>query len=130
MLRAIDTTTAPRPFSNYAQAIVVPAGARMIHVSGQVGITRDGQIAEDARTQHELAWTHVLAILAAEGLDHRHIVDVHVFITDSGHVGLYREMRDHFLKGHKPAATLLIVSGLADPRLVVEVTVVAAAPAT
>ena len=44
---------------------------------------------------------------------------------------LYREVRDRMLKGHKPAATLLIVSGLADPRLVVEVAaVVAAAPAT
>jgi hypothetical protein len=34
------------------------------------------------------------------------------------------------LKGHAPAATLLIVSGLADERLVVEVDLVAAAPAT
>ena len=34
------------------------------------------------------------------------------------------------LKGHQPAATLLIVSDLAVPRLVVEADLVAAAPAT
>ena len=42
---------------------------------------------------------------------------------------LYRATRDRFLKGHKPAATLLIVAGLADERLVVEVDLVAAAEA-
>jgi enamine deaminase RidA (YjgF/YER057c/UK114 family) len=63
-------------------------------------------------------------------MDHRHVVDAHVYITDRAHIGLYRETRDQMLKGHRPAATLLIVSGLADPRLVVEVDLVAAAPAT
>jgi 2-iminobutanoate/2-iminopropanoate deaminase len=130
MLKAIETPKAPRPFSNYAQGIAVPAGARLIFVSGQVGARLDGDIPEDPRAQHELAWENVLAILAAEGLDHRHVVDAHVYITERAHIGLYREVRDRMLKGHKPAATLLVVSGLADPRLVVEVAVVAAAPAT
>ena len=75
-----------------------------------------------------------MAILAAAGMDHRNIVDAHVYITDRAHLDLYRQTRDRFLKGHKPAATLLIVAGLADERLVVEVDLVAAgeavAPAT
>ncbi len=130
MLKAIDTPNAPRPFSNYAQGIEVAPGSRIIHVSGQVGATIGGEIPEDAARQHQLAWENALAVLAAAGMDHRNIVDAHVYITDRAYISLYRETRDRMLKGHKPAATLLIVSGLADPRLLVEVDVVAAAPAT
>jgi 2-iminobutanoate/2-iminopropanoate deaminase len=130
MLNPIDTPNAPQPFSNYAQAIAIDAGARYVFVSGQVGATVSGEIPEDAARQHELAWNNVLAVLAASGMDHTNIVDAHVYITDRSQVALYRETRDRLLKGHKAAATLLVVSGLADPRLVVEVDVVAAAPAT
>ena len=130
MLKAIDTPNAPRPFSNYAQGIEVSPGSRIIHVSGQVGATVGGDIPDDPARQHELAWENALAVLAASGMDHRNVVDAHVYITDRAHISLYRETRDRMLKGHRPAATLLIVSGLADSRLVVEVDLVAAAPAT
>lgn len=130
MFKVIDTPNAPRPFSNYAQGIVVPPGSRIVHVSGQVGATVAGDIPEDPARQHQLCWDNVLAVLAAEGMNHRNVVDAHVYITNRAHVAIYRETRDRMLKGHKPAATLLIVSGLADARLVVEVDVVAAAPAT
>lgn len=129
-MKQIVTDSAPKPFSNYSQAVEIAPGSRILHVAGQVGIGLDGVIPADAATQHELAWTHVLAILEAAGMDHRNVVDAHVYITNPAHVGLYREVRDRMLKGHKPAATLLVVSGLADPRFVAEVSVVAAAPAT
>jgi 2-iminobutanoate/2-iminopropanoate deaminase len=127
-MKAISTPNAPKPFSNYEQGIEVPAGSRIVHVSGQVGATLAGEIPLDAPRQHELAWENALAVLAAAGMDHRNVVDAHVYITDRAHIPVYRETRDRMLKGHKPAATLLIVSGLADARLVVEVDLVAAAP--
>ena len=129
MLKPIETAKAPKPFSNYSQAVAIDPGARYLFVAGQVGATVAGDIPDDAARQHQLAWENVLAILAAACMDHRNIVDAHVYITDRSHIGLYRETRDRMLKGHRPAATLLVVSGLADPRLVMEVSVVAAAPA-
>jgi len=127
MLKEIATDAAPKPFSNYAQAIETPPGARMLFVAGQVGADPSGKIPENPEQQHRLAWANVLGILKAAGMDHRNIVDARVFITDRSHVGLYRQVRDEVLKGHKAAATLLVVAGLADPRLVMEVTVVGAA---
>ena len=50
-------------------------------------------------------------ILKAAGMDHRNIVDARVFITDRAQVALYRQVRDEVLKGHKAAATLLVVAG-------------------
>jgi 2-iminobutanoate/2-iminopropanoate deaminase len=128
MIKAITTGQAPRPFSNYSQGTEIAAGSRVVHVSGQVGATVAGDIPADPARQHELAWANALAVLAAAGMDHRNVVDAHVYITDRSHIGLYRDTRDRMLKGHRPAATLLIVAGLADERLVVEVDLVAAAP--
>ncbi|HRX37558.1 MAG TPA: RidA family protein [Aestuariivirga sp.] len=130
MLKPIRTETAPKPFSNYEQGIEIAPGARIVHVSGQVGAEVNGTIPADATRQHELAWDNALAILAAAGMDHTNVVDAHVYITDRSHLGISREVRDRKLKGHLPASTLLVVAGLADPRLVVEVDLVAAAPAT
>ena len=128
--RTLETDKAPKPLSAYAQGIEVPPGHRVVHVSGQVGVALDGQVPADPARQHELAWENALAVLAAAGMDHTHIVDAHCYITERAHLGIYRATRDRFLKGHKPAATLLIVAGLADERLVVEVDLVAAAEAT
>lgn len=129
MIKALETDNAPKPLSAYVQGMEIPPGHRVVHVSGQVGVTLSGEIPVDPARQHELAWENALAVLAAAGMDHRHIVDAHVYITEPAHLGLYRQTRDRFLKGHKPAATLLIVAGLADERLVVEVDLVAAAEA-
>lgn len=129
MLKMISTNGAPKPFSAYSQAIEVAAGSRYVFVAGQVGARPDGSIAENPEEQHRLAWANVLAILKEAGMDHRNIVEGHVYITDRSHIGLYRQVRDEALNGHRPAATLLVVAGLADPRLVVEVSVTAAAPA-
>lgn len=128
MVKPIETDNAPTPLSAYAQGIEVPAGHRVVHVSGQVGVSLDGDIPVDPARQHELAWQNAMAVLAAAGMDHSHVVDAHVYITERAHIGLYRATRDKFMKGHRPAATLLVVAGLADERLVVEVDLVAAAP--
>lgn len=129
MIRVLETDKAPKPLSAYAQGMEVPAGHRVVHVSGQVGVTLAGEIPTDPARQHELAWENAMAVLAAAGMDHSNIVDAHVYITERSHLGIYRATRDRYLKGHRPAATLLIVAGLADERLVVEVDLVAAAEA-
>jgi len=43
---------------------------------------------------------------------------------------MYREVRDKVMAGHEVASTLLIISGLANPDWVVEVAVIAEAPAS
>jgi 2-iminobutanoate/2-iminopropanoate deaminase len=126
MLKHIETSDAPKPFSNYSQAVEISGGARILHIAGQVGVDVDGNIPAEERLQHELAWRNVLAILKSQDMTARHLVDCHVFITNPQSVGLYREIRDRMLEGARPAATLVVVAGLADPRFKVEVAAVAA----
>jgi enamine deaminase RidA (YjgF/YER057c/UK114 family) len=127
MLKSLLTDRAPPPFSAYSQAVEVSVDSRLVFVSGQVGANADGSLVADEAGQHEQCWGNILAILAAGGLGAKDIVAVEAFVTTQSGVALYRETRDRMLKGARPASTLLIVAGLADPNWLVEISVVAAA---
>jgi enamine deaminase RidA (YjgF/YER057c/UK114 family) len=114
------------PLSRYSHAVLVPAGARTLHVSGQVGVRPDGTLAEGAEAQLEQSWQNVMAILAAAGMGAQDIVKVNTFLVPAVDVGLSREVRGRHLQGAAPASTLLVVAGLASPAYLCEIEVVAA----
>lgn len=125
MNRIISTDTAPPPFSDYAQAVEAPAGARTLYVSGQVGVNMDGTMPDDPLEQHENVWHHLFAILAAADMGPEDIVDVRCFVNSHEEVPRYRETRDKMLAGIKVPSTV-VVAPLADPSWRVEVAVTAA----
>lgn len=126
MNKAIETKNAPPPFSRYAQGVEIPAGHRIVTVSGQVGVDASGALPDDPVRQNELAWANVLAILEAAGMTKTDIVDVLAIVTDHDQVPVYREVRDRVLEGHVCGSTML-VCGLANPDWKVEIAVTAAA---
>ena len=119
-MREIATDAAPPSASRYAQGIEVPAGARWLRVSGQIGARPDGSLPADAEGQIEQAWRNVFAVLAAGGMAPGDLVDVVVLLTDRAFVPLYRAARDRMLGGHAPCSTLL-VTGLGHPDWLVEI---------
>lgn len=125
MNRTVSTAAAPPSFSAYSQAVETPAGARTLHVSGQVGIDLNGHLPANAEAQHEQTWTNIFAILAAADMDKTDIVDVWAVVTDPEGVPVFRQVRDRMLKGHLACSTLL-VCGLASPDWKVEIAVKAA----
>ncbi len=125
MNRIISTDKAPPPFSDYAQAVESPVGARTLYISGQVGARLDGTLPDDAREQHENTWKNLFAILAAADMGPEDIVDVRCFINSHDQVAMYREVRDQMLNGATPASTM-VVAPLANPDWLVEVAVTAA----
>lgn len=127
MVKYLHTDTAPASFSNYSQAVEVAPGSRIISVSGQVGVDLDGNLAGTEAGQHEQTWANIFAILKAQGMGPDNIIDVTAYLTSQSGVPLYRQARDKALGNARPASTLLIVSGLADPAWKVEITVMAAA---
>src|SRR5688500_3727055 len=115
------------PFSRYKQGASAPAGARWLHISGQVGATPDGTVPDDAEHQMELAWDNLFAVLADAGMTVTDLVKVDGFITRSELVPLYRTVRERRLAGHATASTLVVVAGLVVSSLLVEIQAVAAA---
>jgi len=125
VIRHIETNKAPPAFSNYSQAVAVPGSGELIYISGQVGVTIDGNLAEGEAAQHEQIWRNILGLLEAEGLGAGDIVEITGYITSQSGVPLFRQVRDKMLDGAKPASSLVIVSGLADPAWLAEISAIA-----
>lgn len=125
MIKSINTANAAAPFSAYSQAVEIPASARHLSISGQVGVTASGELPDDPIKQHEIAWQNIFSILDAANMDKADIVEVLAVVTDHQQVSTYRDIRDKMLEGHLCASTIM-VCGLANPKWKVEIAVRAA----
>ena len=125
-LEPINPPTVPASFSRYSQGVVAPGAARWLHVSGQVGIPVGGTLPDIFEEQARNAWRNVLGVLEGAGMTAADLVKVTAFVTRQSDVGQYRTVRDSMLGEAKPASTLVVVAGLADPRWLVEIEAVAA----
>jgi len=121
MNRAINPEGVAKPVSNYAQAVVHPAGAERIVISGQVGVRPDGSIVEGLEGQMTQAWANVLACLAGAGFARTDLVKATIYVTQPGQVAVYRRTRDAAMHGHLCANTYLEIAGLASPQFLVEI---------
>jgi 2-iminobutanoate/2-iminopropanoate deaminase len=105
----------------------VPAGSRVLYVSGQVGLDAKGKLGATIEKQCELVWKNIGQVLKAGGMAYRDIVKINAYVTDPRYVPAYRDARAKVLPDAPfPASTLVVVSGLVDPAMKVEVEVVAA----
>ena len=116
------------PARHYIHSMSVPAGYRIVSLSGQVGTLPDGTIPDGIRAQSVAAWNNVVHCLNAYDMTVKNIVKVVQYLTDPRFRDDHMTIRDRFLGDHKPTSTLLVVSGLAQPEMLVEVEVWAAGP--
>jgi 2-iminobutanoate/2-iminopropanoate deaminase len=121
MPRRINPRTIAAPASRYSHGVLHSARARRLVMSGQVGIAADGSIPTDLADQMEQVWDNIFAILAEAGMNVADLIKITAYVTVPGSVALYRTIRDRRLGNSSPAATYLEVSGLADPRFLVEI---------
>ena len=127
MVKHHNPSTVAPPFSSYSHGVEAAAGARWLHISGQIGVRPDGTLADGAEAQMEQAWRNVFAILDAAGMTRRDLVKTTIFLTVHGDTGLARRVRERMLEGATPASTLLFVAGLARPDFLIEIEAIAAA---
>lgn len=126
MTRAVTPTSIRAPFANYSHGVEIPPGARMLLVSGQLGVSADDAVPEDAEAQAALCFDNIAAILAEAGMTLGDIVRINAYVTDRDHLGAYMRARDRYVGDPPPASTLMIVSGFARPEFKVEIEVIAA----
>jgi reactive intermediate/imine deaminase len=115
------------PPNGYSHAVTFEG--RMVAVSGQVPVDRDGTVvgAGDAAAQTRQVFTNLGTALAAAGARLDQIVKLTVFLTDLGDLPAFRTVRDEFLDPERPPACSLVqVSGLVNPAFRIEVDALAA----
>lgn len=120
-MRRINPETIVTPTSQYSQAVLVPLSGERLIISGQIGVSQDGKVADGLEAQLEQAWRNILAILADAGFEKEHLVRLNIYVTQPGQVDVYRGVRDRVLQGHRCANTYLEISGLASPELLCEI---------
>ena len=110
----------------YSHGAEVPEGARLLFVSGQVGVDSRGKLQPTFEKQAVQVWKNIGQVLKAGGMTYKDIVKMTSFITDARFIPANRAARDQFITEPYPASTLLVVQGLADPAMLIEIEVVAA----
>ncbi len=118
------------PVARFSHGIELPAGARVVRTSGQLGLAADGTVPDGSKAQAIICFENIRQILKAGGMGPEDVFHVSAFVTDRSHMPGYMVARDAFLAAVEvlPSSTLLIVSGFTRPEFVVEVEVWAAAP--
>jgi enamine deaminase RidA (YjgF/YER057c/UK114 family) len=118
----------PAPAARYSHTALVEGAARWLHLSGQVPVAADGSVPGAAEAQAALVAQHLATALAHHGMRPENVVKLTTYITDRAMRPAWQPARDALFAGHRPpASTQLIVAGLADPRWMIEVELVAAA---
>jgi 2-iminobutanoate/2-iminopropanoate deaminase len=125
-LRPLSPKSLAAPLARYSPAIEVPAGARLVFVSGQLGIDAKGETPESAEAQAELCFGAIRALLAEARMALSDIVRLSAFVSQEAYLADYMRVRDRHVGDPPPASTLMIVSGFSRPQFKVEVECVAA----
>jgi 2-iminobutanoate/2-iminopropanoate deaminase len=127
--RHVPDDVAP-PFASYAHGVEIDGPARLLFGAGQVGVDADGRLGEGIVEQAQLVWRNIERVLASAGMGIGDVVQLTMYLVDRDDRADARRVRDEALGDHRPASTLLFVSGLSDPAWRIEIDFVAAASAS
>jgi len=109
------------PFERrYGFSRAVRVGERVV-VSGSAPIWPDGSCDPDPRAQARRCCEIIVAALAEVGAGAADVVRTRMFVTDAAHSDAVGEVHREFFGPAAPAATMVVVAALLDPRWVVEI---------
>ena len=112
-----DTLSTPPGYSH-----VVKAG-NLVFISGQIAVDPNGQIVGigDIDAQARQVFANLEAAVKAGGGRKEDIVDITIYLIEREHLAAYRSARDQFFPCNPPASTLLFITGLARPEIMLEI---------
>lgn len=123
-----DPTPVAEPYRGiYAHGVESRTGARLLHVSGQIGLTPQGLLPPDFLGQCRQAMINVDSVLKAANMNLTDIVKMSFYLTRREDMAELVQVRNEFVKGVRPAVTTLIVAGLVSPDWLIEIEAVACA---
>ncbi len=125
MNRMVDVGVA-RQIGKYSDAIEVAPNARWLYTAGTPGLALDGTLPPDITSQAELAWTHIISMLANANMSVQDLVKVTHSLVRASDIADYVKVRSRFLGDARPASMLLIVPELVRPGFLVEIEAIAA----
>jgi reactive intermediate/imine deaminase len=124
--RFLNPDTMAPPFG-YSHVVDSPA-KRIVYISGQVPLDSAGELVGegDFEAQTRQVFQNLTRALEAADVAWSDVVKLNYFLTDVSQIISVRAIRDEFVDTeHPPASTLVQVSGLFRPEVMVEIEAVA-----
>lgn len=108
--------------TGYTHLVIAPDG-RTFYIAGQVAFDSTGKVVGegDFAAQADQVYRNLERALKSVGGSLADLVKTTTFITDIKHVAALREVRGRYLGKQPPANTLVAVSSLARPELLIEI---------
>ena len=106
------------PVIGFSRALRV---GRNVYVSGTAPIWPDGSCDPDPEIQAQRCLEIILEALAGAGAAARHVVRTRMFITDAEHADAVGRAHRAVFGEIRPAATMVVIDGMLDPRWKVEI---------
>lgn len=108
------------PIFGYSRAVKV---GNMVFVSGSTAIQPDGSVtgADDAYAQTIAVLRTIEKALHQAGASLQHIVRTRMFATDLAHTDAIGKAHAEFFRDIRPAATLVEISRLIHPDMLIEI---------
>lgn len=132
-IEVFNPATVHKPLGAYSHVAEVGEHSKLVFIAGQVAMDADGNVVGvgDIEAQAAQAYANLANALEASGGDWKNVVQFMQFVTrreDLPKLSAWRrrELTPHYPENSFPPSTLLIVSGLADDKLLIEVQAVAA----
>ena len=105
---------------------VVKAG-NTIYIAGQTAMDVSGSLVGkgDIKVQVAQVFRNIMTALASVGASYTNLVKVTTYLTSAAYIEGYRTVRSQFLISNLPASTLLVIKGLAQANMLVEIDAIA-----
>ncbi len=120
------------PTGRYSLVSVAQAGSTLAWLAGQTGRRKDGSMADHADGQTRDAFFNLGVLMESVGASPPDVACLRTYLTPGAQEGFYRERNRVFSQWYPdqnyPVSTLVVISGLADPRAMVEIEAVLALP--
>jgi len=128
-MRTVVPFNAPGVFDPpmYTQGIRVNQAQTILFLSGQVAYTPEGGVAHpgDFKAQARGAYQAISALVESQGGTMANVIKLTTFVTDMKYRADLSAVREEFFGKKGPASTLVEISALAFPELMVEIEAIA-----
>ena len=121
--------TVAEPFGPYSHAVEVPEGARLLYISGEVGVLPEGTVPQGIEAQAEACWRNIIAILADARMGVGDLVKITTYLVRPEDVAAAGAARAKHFGNARPGSATIIVKALVVPEWLIEIEAVAAAKA-
>ena len=118
-----QTISVPTGYSHVAEV----SSGRTVYIAGQVAFDTSGNVVGkgDFAAQATQVFENLKLALAAVGATFDNVVKVNSYVTDMSHIQTLREIRGKYYGKNAPASTLVEISKLAHPDLMIEIEAIA-----